>query len=462
MFAILARPARAAALALPLALALALPGTDPAGAAEIVDTGENSVQLNRDQGVLVRLERPVNSVFVADPEIADVQVKSPRLVYVFGKKPGETTMFAVDSNDQVVMSERLVVQHNLAALERALADLAPAQPIEVRAIGDAILISGRLPSPSAAENARRLAARFAGEQNVINRIQVTGPTQINLRVRVAEVSRELSKSLGVQWDALLQNGSDLLGFAGGGLTGLAGSYTGFGQLSNGTDSVSGILDVLATEGLVSILAEPNLTAMSGETATFLAGGEFPIPVAEDDDQITIEFKQFGVQLEFTPTLLQNGQISLAVAPEVSELNRAEGFSFGRVTVPAISTRRASTTVELASGQSFAIAGLLQNTQNHEVDKLPGFGDVPILGALFKSDKFQRGETELAIIVTPYIVKPVSTRQLAAPTDELLPPDDIERIFFGRMYGDNSRERMAAKQELDGKSLAGPVGFMLEE
>jgi pilus assembly protein CpaC len=454
----LTRPARAAALA----LALALPAAAPAGAAEIVDTGDNSVQLNRDQGVLVRLERPVNSVFVADPGIADVQVKSPRLVYVFGKKPGETTMFAVDSDDQVVMSERLVVQHNLGALERALADLAPAQPIEVRAIGDAILLSGRLPSPAAAENARRLAARFAGEGNVINRIQVTGPTQINLRVRVAEVSRQLSKQLGVQWDALLQNGSDLLGFSGGSLTSAAASYTGFGRLSNGTDSVTGILDVLATEGLVSVLAEPNLTAMSGETATFLAGGEFPVPVAEDDGEISVEFKQFGVQLEFTPTLLENGQISLAVAPEVSELNRAEGFSFGRVTVPAVSTRRASTTVELASGQSFAIAGLLQNTQNHEIDKLPGAGDIPILGALFKSDQFQRGETELAIIVTPYIVKPVSTRQLAAPTDELLPPDDIERIFFGRMYGQNSRERMAAKRELDGKSLAGPVGFMLEE
>ncbi len=462
MFATLARAACAVALALPLALALALPVPGPAGAAEIVSTGENSVQLNRDQGVLVRLERPVNSVFVADPEIADVQVKSPRLVYVFGKKPGETTMFAVDANDQVVMSERLVVQHNLAALERALADLAPAQPIEVRAIGDAILISGRLPSPSAAENARRLAARFAGEQNVINRIQVTGPTQINLRVRVAEVARELTKELGVQWDALLQSGNDLIGFAGGGLTDALDSYTGIGTLASGGDSVTGILDVLATEGLISILAEPNLTAMSGETATFLAGGEFPIPVSETDDRITVEFKEFGVQLEFTPTLLENGQISLAVAPEVSELNFNEGFTFRSITVPAINTRRASTTVELASGQSFAIAGLLQNTQTQEIRKLPGFGDLPILGALFKSDKFQRGETELAIIVTPYIVKPVSTRQLAAPTDELLPPDDIERIFFGRMYGENSRARMAAKQELDGKSLAGPVGFMLEE
>ena len=458
MFATLARPVRAAALA----CALALPAAGPAFAAEIVDTGENSVQLNRDQGVLVRLERAVNSVFVADPEIADVQVKSPRLVYVFGKKPGETTMFAVDANDQVVMSERLVVQHNLAALERALADLSPAQPIEVRAIGDAILISGSLPSPSAAENVRRLAARFAGEQNVINRIQVTGPTQINLRVRVAEVSRDLSKSMGVEWNALLESGGDTLSLFRGDLLGAVDSFKALGSASNNGDSVSGLLEVLATEGLVTILAEPNLTAMSGETATFLAGGEFPIPVSETDERITVEFKEFGVQLEFTPTLLGNGQISLAVAPEVSELNFSEGFTFRSITVPAISTRRASTTVELASGQSFAIAGLLQNTQNHQIRKLPGLGDMPILGALFKSDRFQRGETELAIIVTPYIVKPVSTRQMAAPTDEMLPPDDIERIFFGRMYGEHSRARLAAQKQLNGKSLAGPVGFMLEE
>ncbi|MBK1696280.1 type II and III secretion system protein family protein [Rhodovibrio salinarum] len=456
----LSRPMRAACFA----LALALPAAHPASAAEVVDTGDNSVALNRDQGVLVRLERPVNSVFVADPEIADVQVKSPRLVYVFGKNPGETTMFAVDANDQVVMSERLVVQHNLAALERALADLAPAQPIKVRAIGDAILLSGRLPSPSAAEQARRLAARFVGEQNVINRLQVTGPTQINLRVRVAEVARELTKELGVDWQAMLNGGDGAIGLAGGGLGGLASGnpYSAMGNFISGNDSLTGTLDVLSQEGLITVLAEPNLTAMSGETATFLAGGEFPIPVSETDDRITVEFKEFGVQLEFTPTLLDNGQISLAVAPEVSELNFNEGFRFQNITVPAINTRRASTTVELASGQSFAIAGLLKNTQNQQVRKLPGFGDLPILGALFKSDKFKRGETELAIIITPYIVKPVSTRQLAAPTDELLPPDDIERIFFGRMQGENSRARMAARNELDGKSLAGPVGFMLEE
>lgn len=446
----------AAAAAALLALA-----TGSAMAAEVVNPGTNKIEIERNQGVLVRLEQAVNSVFVADAEIADVQVKSPRLVYVFGKAAGETTLFAVDKNDRVVVSERLEVRHNLSGLQRALDDLTPGQPIQAQAIGDAIVLSGNVPSPPAAEDARRIAARFAGNDNVINRIQVNGPSQINLRVRVAEVSRELSKDFGVQWDALLDNGDSLFGAFGGSATGLSGAWNIFGQVSSGGDSVTAILDVLASEGLVSILAEPNLTAMSGETATFLAGGEFPIPVAEDDDEITIEFKEFGVQLEFTPTLLSNGQISLAVAPEVSELNFAEGFTFDRITVPALNTRRASTTVELASGQSFAIAGLLQNTQTHNVQKLPGLGDLPVLGALFKSDSFKRGETELAIIVTPYIVQPVSAQKMAAPTDNLLPPNDIERIFFGRMYGEQTAEDMAARDELEGQTLAGPVGFMLE-
>lgn len=458
----LPKPLRLLAAALLAATLAAVSAAVPADAAEVVEAGDRRIELERNQGVLVRLDRPVTSVFVADAEIADVQVKSPRLVYVFGKAPGETTLFAVDKGDRVVLSERVAVQHNLAALERALAELAPAQPIDVRAVGDAIVLSGRLPSPAAAEDARRLAARFAGPDNVINRLQVTAPTQINLRVRIAEVSRQLAKDLGVQWDAVLDTGEALARGVGGAATGLPGSYSLLGQVTAGDATVTGLLDVLATEGLVTILAEPNLTAMSGETATFLAGGEFPIPVAADDDEITVEFKQFGVQLEFTPTLLGDGQISLAVAPEVSELNFAEGVTIDRITVPALNTRRASTTVELASGQSFAIAGLLRNTSSHEIQKLPGLGDIPVLGALFKSDSFKRGDTELAIIVTPYIVKPVSGRKLAAPTDGLLPPNDVERIFLGRMQGRTSARESAALDKLDGRNLAGPVGFMLEE
>jgi len=457
-----------------IAAALGLIAAGPATAAEVVSTGDNKIEIENNQGVLVRLEQPVNSVFVADPEIADVQVKSSRLVYVFGRKAGETTLFAVDSNDRVVVSERLEVRHNLAGLERALADLAPAQPIEVQSIGGSIVLTGSVPSPRAAEDARRFASRFAGAENVINRIEVTGPTQINLRVRVAEVSRTISKDFGLRWNALLESGDDSFSFfssgasgtnqgAFGALSALGGAYSGGAAFDIGSASIDSMLDVLAEEGLVTMLSEPNLTAMSGETATFLAGGEFPIPVEQEDDgSITIEFKEFGVRLEFTPTLLDNGQISLFVAPEVSELDFANGINIsGGLRIPALSTRRAATTVELASGQSFAIAGLLQNTQNHNVDKLPGLGDIPVLGALFKSDEFQRGETELAIIVTPYAVQPVSSQQLSAPTDRLLPPNDIERIFLGRMQGKTTEAAQAARDEIEGRTLAGPVGFMLE-
>ncbi|RDD62690.1 type II and III secretion system protein family protein [Ferruginivarius sediminum] len=445
-----------------LAVLVAAPA---ARALDVVGTGDQTVELERNKGVLVRLQRNLASVFVADPEVADVQVKSPKLVYVFGKKVGETTLFAVDGNDNVVVSERVRVRHNLTGLRDALSSIDPAQPIEVEAVNGALVLRGTVPSAEAAENARRIALQFAEEGNIINRLQVTGPTQVNIRVRVAEVSRTLSKDFGVRWQNLTADlgGGDILSFAGGSLTGQIGSYATLFDINNGDFSTETILDVLSQEGLVSILAEPNLTAMSGEQAAFLAGGEFPIPVDQDDDGITVEFKEFGVRLAITPVILGDGRISLAVAPEVSELNFTDGVALGTsgIRIPALNTRRVSTTVELASGQSFAIAGLLQKTSSHDIDRLPGLGDLPVLGALFRSDSFQQGETELAIIVTPYIVEPTSSKEMALPTDGLTPPNDMERILFGRMYGESSAKRLAAEEKLGGRKLAGPVGFMLE-
>lgn len=447
------------------AILAGLVAASPARALEVVGTGDQVVELERNKGVLVRLERRLASVFVADSEIADVQVKSPRLVYVFGKKVGETTIFAVDRNDEVVVSERVRVRHNLTGLRQALAVIDPAQPIKVEGVNGSVVLSGTVPSAKAAENARRIALQFAEEADIVNRLKVAGPTQVNIRVRVAEVSRTLSKDFGVRWENLTAElgGGDVLSFAGGSLTGQLGSFAALFDINSGDFSTQTILDVLDQEGLVSVLAEPNLTAMSGEKASFLAGGEFPIPVDQDDDGITIEFKEFGVRLAMTPVILGDGRISLSVAPEVSELNFADAVSIGAggIQVPALNTRRVTTTVELASGQSFALAGLLQNTQTHDINKLPGLGDLPVLGALFRSDSFQRGETELAIIVTPYIVEPTSSTQMAAPTDGLIPPNDMERILFGRMYGESSARRLAAEKELGERKLAGPVGFMLE-
>jgi pilus assembly protein CpaC len=467
--------ARSLAVLAGLALAAVAVPAAPAAAqsVEVVETGDQTIALTRHQGVLVRTDRPISSVFVAEAEIADVQVKSSRLIYVYGKKPGTTTLFAVDGRERVVVSERLEVRHDLERLTRALRKLSPASPIEVSSVGDAIALSGNVGSPKEAEDARVLARRFAGEAGIINRLQVASPTQVNLRVRVAEVSRTVSKNFGVRWNALLESGGENFNFFSNGTFGtsqaigpsavakLAGSYGASAAFEVGSATIDSMLDILASEGLATILSEPNLTAMSGETATLLAGGEFPIPIAQDDDGITVEFKEFGVRLEFTPTLLDNGQISLAVAPEVSELAPEAGITNGFIRIPGLRTRRAVTTVELASGQSFAIAGLLENTRKQNVDKLPGLSELPILGALFRSDDFQRGETELAIIITPYIVEPVSGRDLAAPTDGLLPPNDIERIFFGRMHGRTAAKAGKRAAALEKETLTGPVGFILD-
>lgn len=449
-------------LAISLALFVALVAARGASALEVIGVSDSAVEVERNQAVLVRLDDPVNSVFVADPEIADVQVRSARLIYIFGRGAGETTLFALDSEERVIVSERVRVRHNMSGLQRALATLDPAQPINVEAVDDALVLRGHVSSAEVAENARRIAVQYAGEDNVINRLQVTGPSQVNIRVRVAEVSRSLTENFGVRWDEV---SADLFGevfrFFGGAVSGAEGAFNFDFEITSGNATVDGLIEALAEEGLISILAEPNLTAMSGETASFLAGGEFPIPVSQDRDRVTVEFKEFGVRLEFTPVLLGDDRISLAVAPEVSELNFADGVTVGGFNIPALNTRRASTTVELGSGQSFAIAGLLQNTRDHNISKLPGLGDLPILGALFRSDRFREGETELAIVVTPYVVEPTSTREMALPTDDLLPPNDVERIFFGRMYGESAARRQAAARELEGQELSGSVGFMLE-
>jgi pilus assembly protein CpaC len=430
---------------------------------DVVDPNGHRIDLVRDQGAMLRMGAKIDSVFVADPEIADVQVKSQKLIYVFGNAVGTTTLFAVGPNDNVVASADVVVRHDLERLTQALRDLHPAEPVEVRAVEGAVVLTGSVSHSGIAEDAREIAARYAGEDNVINRLEVTSPTQVHIRVRVAEVERSISESIGVRWNELRFGAEDAFTFFGGALTGIQGSFGGNLDVDGEDAGVDATLDLLAEEGLVSVLAEPNLTALSGETASFLAGGEFPIPVSQDEDTITVEFREFGVRLQFTPTILNSGRISMQVAPEVSELNFTDGVAIGAngLRVPALSTRRTETTVELASGQSFAIAGLLQNTRNHDISKLPGLGELPVLGSLFRSNAYRRGETELTIVITPYLVRPTSSQDMALPTDGLLAPNDVERILFGRMYGKRAAERLAAAKRLEGKRLSGPVGFMLE-
>ena len=280
-------------------------------------------------------------------------------------------------------------------------------------------------------------------------------------MRVAEVSRDITKQFGFNWDAVVTGGDFAVGVATGRLTSVGGTpitrvgdtNSLFGNLSSGNLDLNGVIDALESQGLIKVLAEPNLTAMSGEGASFLAGGEFPILVPAGDGTLGVQFKVFGISLSFRPTIV-GSRISLHVRPEVSQLSTAGAVDFAGFNIPALTTRRAETVVELGSGQSFAIAGLLQSNATQDISKLPGLGDVPVLGALFRSDRFRRQESELVIIVTPYIVRPVPAQQMAAPTDGYVAPHDAERLFLGA----TSHRVMPPGNTATG--LVGPVGFDL--
>lgn len=413
----------------------------PAFANGEISTDGEPIVVELNEGKLIRLDKPANSVFIANPNVADISVKSAQLVYLFGTRPGETTLFAVDEEDEVVANLKVVVNHNISRLTEALERLAPEAGITATSIDGAIVLSGSVENATISENARRLATRFIGDnEEIINQLGVTAPNQINLRVRVAEVSRQVVNQFGINWDAAFQNSDFLFGLATGfpvtvptlPASPTAGNFitrpgVGINSLffsgSPGNFDVNGLIDLLAEDDLVTVLAEPNLTALSGETANFLAGGEFPIPVPQRNGNFTIQFKQFGVSLAFTPTLIGKNRISMRVAPEVSQLTNTGAITIASIQVPALTTRRAETTVELGSGQSFAIAGLLLDNTRQDSNSVPGLSDLPILGPLFDSDRFERNESELVIIVTPYIVKPVASETLMAlPTDPYL---DVE-------------------------------------
>ena len=402
-----------------------------AAAQEVTNASSGSVvQLPVSQGQLIRLDRPITSVFIADTEIADVGIKSQQLIYVFAKRPGTTTIYATDESDNVLASVTLVVTHNLGSLNQVIAQALPGRNIQVQSISGGIILSGSVGSAIEAEEARRLADRYLGSgEEIINRLQVTMPNQVNLRVRIAEINRNTLLNLGINWDVLVSNGEFAVGFVTGLPTALIPSGSVTGAVNSGNFDLTATLDLLNSQGLATVLAEPNLTAISGETASFVAGGEIPIPQEIDDEgDVTIELHPFGVTLAFTPTVLGPNRMSLRVRPEVSALSAANSITIDDIIFPGFTVRRAETTVELASGQSLAIAGLVRADQNITADKVPGLGDIPILGELFKSDTFQRQETELVIIVTPYLVEPISNPALVSlPTDPATGPEGSQQL-----------------------------------
>jgi len=441
------------------------------GAAETIATqGTISIELHK--GRVIRLPRPAATVFVADPDIADVQAQSPSIVYLFGKRAGETSLYAVDENDQLLLRTHVVVEHNLSGLREAIHKLLPSSKVEVATVDGSIVLSGQVDSPLQAQELRELAGRYLGDkETLLNRVRVDAPTQVHLRVRVAEVSRDVLKRFGINWQALFQSGDFAFGFVNGrAVTDAAntflrepeGANSVFGGFTSGNDSVNVAVDALAEEGLVNILAEPNLTALSGETASFLAGGEFPIPIDNGNNGLTIEFKEFGISLAFTPTVLSADRISLKVRPEVSDLSDKGAITVNGLVIPGLTTRRAETTVELGSGQSFAIGGLMSSDVQNRLSKFPGLGDLPVLGTLFRSQRFQSSETELVILVTPYLVRPVeAAAAMESPTDGYKAPTDIERILEGRLHGARLQPGRGGPIGPEGQRLAGPVGFVLE-
>ncbi len=445
-----------------------------AAAASVVGPSGSRIDLEVGKGRLVRLDQPASSVFIADPDIADIQVKSPSLVYIVAKAAGETSLFAVGDKDQVLLNAQIVVRHDLARLQQALEKLVPDTAVDVSTVDDSLVLSGTVFSTAEGDDIRRIAAHFVPDKaQLINNIQVDAPNQINLRVRVAEISRQTIKALGFNWENIFGTGHFLLGLATGNpAISAASAATQFLRGPNGVDNlaagfkvgntdINAVIDALDKTGLVTVLAEPNLTALSGETASFLAGGEFPIPVPENNGNIAIDFKKFGVSLSFQATIGARDRINLRVKPEVSELSSAGAITLNSISIPALTTRRAETTVELGSGQSFAIAGLIQNNVTHDLSKFPWLGDVPVLGQLFRSDNFQRNESELVIIVTPYIVRPVSSKRLALPTDGYVAPNDAERVISGASYRPQLVNHATPPLARSGTTLLGPVGFDLD-
>ena len=482
-----------------------------------VQRATNETLLSKGRGQLVNLPAAISDVFVANEGVADVQVRSPYQLYVFGKNQGETSVYATNAKGAVVYSTNVRVAQNLNSIDQVLKASFPDSDISAFVEGQTAVLVGTVLSPEESQQAERIArgmlnpgvnvndpnAQF--DVSVVNRLKMATPLQVSLQVRIAEVSRTFGKEISA--NVLTFNsttGSLTGGFSQGrngfttiapkdltnlpqldasSLYGLpAGSLklpfdpvTGqfirqapniakfttptdgkstinlFGRLL-GLD-VAGALDAGETEGLVTTLASPTLTAISGQSASFIAGGEIPIPgtstTALGTQSANVIFKPYGITLEFTPTVAADGRIMLKVRPEVSDLDYSNALEFAGGRVPGTTVRRVETTVELGSGQSLVIGGLMKAFNNNNFTKTPGAGDVPVLGALFRSNAFKRGETELMIVVTPYLVKPVSANQIVLPTDGYKTPTELGRVFNGEVYKGANEKRpvptMAAPQ-----------------
>jgi pilus assembly protein CpaC len=385
--------------------------------------GEFRIPLNKSQ--ILRVDQRFGDLRLGNSAIADVVPLTDRTIYVLGKAVGGTSLTILGTNGRLLAVVDLSVTFDAQGVKAKLAEIVPASRIEVRAVNNALILSGEVASSVELARVISVAETFA-PNSVRNLIRVAGSQQVLLEVRIAEMNRSVAKKLGINLLGVFGDFS----FISAPNTALNSIFAGNLSLSPGSNLIDVTLDALEDKSLVKTLAEPNLIALSGESARFLAGGEFPVPRTDDDGDTEITFKEFGVGLAFTPTVLEDGLINLVVAPEVSELD----FDASAAGIPGLSTRKAETTIEVRDGQSFAIAGLLQSDFNDNIEQVPFLGDVPILGALFRSAQFQQEETELVIVVTPRLVNPVVAGSVALPTDGFAPPSDVNLYLFGKLEG----------------------------
>jgi pilus assembly protein CpaC len=438
--------------------------------------GQLDVPLNKSQ--VVTVDRPFAKAMVGNQEIADIVPITNRSLYVLGKKMGTTSLTIYDSNNIVISVVDIAVGPDIVSLRRQMSELIPGEQIGARISNDSVVLTGVVSNGPAVDRAVELARSYAGDK-VINMLSVGASQQVMLEVRFSEINRQTGKQIGISgftssdggtFGSATGNGAGLIADAAnpGGILRLDSITNSFGVFRKAFGAfglnINATLDALERRGLVKTLAEPTLVALSGETASFLAGGEFPIPVVQSNGGggsnngggISIEFKPFGVSLAFTPTVLADGIINLQVEPEVSSIDPSASINIGGLVVPGLQTRRANTTLELRDGESFALAGLIRKDFSTTVRQVPLLGSIPIIGALFRSSGFQKGETELVIVVTPRIVQPVKADQIKLPTDRVQNPSEGELFLMGRTdkaVGINPLDPNASPPESDGSTAA---------
>jgi pilus assembly protein CpaC len=424
------------------------------------DIGSHSVQLGVSKSLVVDFPRDIKDVLISDPKVANAVIRSSRRAYLIGTHPGQTNVFFFDAQGKQLAGFDLAVIRNLNGIRTALKEVLPDADITVDGIGDGIVLSGIVSNQAEAQEAFDIATRLVNSKTdtiqwgtddtnkIVNAITVRDRDQIMLKVTVAEVERDVVKQLGINLSGSLNYGTAVLNFNNTNPFSAYGQSLSGSSITGGWKSIAATLQAMEQAGVIHTLAEPSLTAISGETATFMAGGEFPILNGYSCGSITtgsslvcqpsITFKQFGVSLNFTPVVLSGGRISMKVMTEVSDLSSQNSLTIpepgtsASTSIPSIRTRRADTTVELPSGGSLAMAGMIQDETIHQINGLPGLAELPVLGPLFKSNDYVNQRTELMVLVTPYVVRAVASKELSRPDDGFADPSDPAQVLLGRL------------------------------